>query len=312
MSIERVSNLTKADFIESFLKPGVPVVVSDGMKNWDLNRFTPESLTRDFGEEDVQVYDDLFGLQDVIPLRSYLKNHFNKKISDPRSKLYVRWYTKLKDVDFVWSDHVFDRLKDAWNHPYFIPNSSLIVPFCPNGHQLSPIDSQFPYKGLFISGRGARTRLHRDPWNSSAVLCQLFGKKKIYLYDREQTNYVTNGKEFVDVLVPDLAKFPNFPKATRLAELTLSPGEMVFFPWGTFHDVTSETDSVSITWNFLSDCNLEEFCNHVRKYPDEGELQVVKYFLKNHIATDASAEDIIRFATSKVSGHLGPSLPNYR
>jgi hypothetical protein len=290
--VERRSGLTREVFISEFLASRRPVIITDAMSDWQLSRFTPESLVRAFGNEEVQIYDDLFSLQRTSTLRRYVKQHVNKPESAPRSTEYVRWYTQLKDVEFVWADAAFARLRDAWDMPYFFPDSSMVVP--PSAGVLNPAEARFPYKGLFVSGRGARTRLHRDPWNSDALLCQLYGKKVITIYGADQTERLTSGHDFVDPGAPDEQRFPTFSKAKAAYRVTLEPGEIILFPGGSFHDVTSLTDSVSITWNFLHACNLHRFCEHVAKHPQEPELDIVRFFLKESLPPAASAEDILR------------------
>lgn len=292
MSVKRVTNISETEFIENYLSPGIPVVVTDAMKEWDIDKFSPSAMIKLFGNEYAQVYDDLFALQDVQTLEEYISEHFNQPESSPRCQRYVRWYTQLKDVDFLWADHIFEKIKPFWTNPYFLPNTNMIVPPVNDTGTVCPTAIQFPYKGLFVSARGSRTRLHRDPWHSNAILCQFYGEKLVKLYDRAQTNYVTDGSRFVDPLAPDLQAFPDYEKAVQLDEFILAPGEMVFFPRGVFHDVTCVTDSVSITWNFVHAVNKPHFLNHLASYPKEGELTTLRYFLKSHIPENADAEQI--------------------
>lgn len=292
MPVNRVTNISETEFIENHLIPGIPVIITDAMNNWNIEQFSPSSLIKLFGDEFVQVYDDLFALQAVQSLEEYITENFNQPTSSPRCQRYVRWYTQLKNVDFLWADHIFEKIKPFWGNPYFLPNTNMIIPPVNEHGTVCPTEIQFPYKGLFISGRGSRTRLHRDPWHSNAILCQFYGEKLVKLYDREQTNYVTDGTRFVDPLAPDLRAFPDYEKAVQLDEFILAPGEMIFFPRGVFHDVTCATDSVSITWNFVHAANKPHFLEHLARYPDEGELTTLRYFLKHRLPEDANAEQI--------------------
>ena len=308
MAIDRVRGLSEADFIKNYLNPGVPVVVKDAMENWNIAQFHPQAISNSFGDEFVQVYDDLFALQNVQTLNEYLAENFSRPASEPRCQRYVRWYTQLKDVEFLWADHIFELLKPHWSKPYFLPNTQMIIPPVTASGTICPTESQFPYKGLFISGRGSRTRLHRDPWHSNAVLCQFYGEKLIKLYDRNQTDHVTDGEHFVDPLNPDLNKFPNFPRAALLDEFILAPGDVIFLPRGVFHDVTSVSDSVSITWNFVHAVNKPHFLAHIARYPQEKELGTARYFLKTRIPAEAGAEQIKQYVESHFSD-LAPTEP---
>jgi hypothetical protein len=296
--IRRVEKISKEEFLQNNIIGNFPIIITDAMSDWDLSRFQPASLKKEFGSEFTQVYDDLFDLQNVASLESYLDANFNKPNID--CKNYARWYTKLKDVDFLWSDDVFDSLKDAWSHPYFLPQDSLLVPLLEEGKEKSITAYRFPYKGLFISGKGSRTRLHKDPFHSNAVLCQLYGKKDITLYAPDQEQYVMNADEFVNIINPDLNKFPKFPSAKVHTKVTLSAGEIILFPAGWFHDVTCVTDSISITWNFVHASALEELTNHLRKNPNDSEIEILRFFLGDQISSTATVNEIIAILEKSV------------
>jgi hypothetical protein len=295
MKIKRVSQLSKQAFMDEYLIPHQPVIVTDAMDSWDIEKFRPEHLDRAFGHYDVQIYNDLFELQTIDTLNTYLHDNFNKPAGVERSHEYIRWYSQLRDVDFYWSDEVFLSLKNAWSHPYFLPEDSFVIPNAAAGMKADVTECRYPYRGLFISGKGARTRLHRDPFNSNAVLCQFHGAKKLYLYAPDQERYVMNGKEFVDIDEPDLRQFPDFPKAVCSYEDVLVPGEVVFFPAGWFHDVTSESDSISITWNFVHATETAGLHEYIDRHRSDDQLEIVRFFLKDKVGGEADAQEIIDF-----------------
>ncbi|OQP46202.1 cupin-like domain-containing protein [Niastella populi] len=300
MKLDRVRDLTKERFVDEYLLPHKPVIITDAMDNWDIDKFGPVQLEKAFGDLEVQIYNDLFELQTIDTLGTYLKDNFNKPVNEERSHEYIRWYTQLKEIDFYWSDAVFKELEKSWCHPYFLPNDSFAIPYGLDGKQINANEELFPYKGLFISGKGARTRLHRDPFNSNAILCQFYGEKKIFLFDPEQAEFVMNDNEFVDIAKVDYDKFPQYAKATCTYEDTLAPGEIIYFPAGWFHDVTSATDSISITWNFVYVSELQALCAYVEKHPNDDQLEILKYFLKDMIDQDADAEAITDFLKKTV------------
>lgn len=297
MEIKREISLSKKEFMEKYLIPNMPVIVTDAMIGWDVKRFQPESLKKEFGDEFVQVYDDLFDLQNVKSLEEYFEKNFEKNFDDSSIE-YTRWYTKFKEMDFFWSDDVFDTLKESWNTPYFLPTKSFLIPFCENGKKISSNESAFPYKGLFISGKGARTRLHKDPFNSNAILCQLYGQKEIVLYAPDQKEFVTNKNgEFINP--KNKKQHENFSKAEYTYKTVLSPKEIIFIPAGWFHDVTSITDSISITWNFVHSSESKNFYNYIKNNPRDPGMETVKYFLKYYLPKDSDVDDICNFINEK-------------
>jgi len=299
MRIERVNNLSEQDFLAEYLLPGRPVIVEDAMAGWDVASFQQEALLRKFGNCQVQVYNDLFDLQTIDRLEGYLKKNFNR--TDGQSAHhYVRWYSRFKDVDFIWSDEVFKALEDRWAHPYFLPDTSFVVPYSKGDDKVRINEKRYPYKGLFISGKGARTRLHRDPLHSDAILCQFYGEKKVTLIPPSQEGLVMENGEVVDIQNPDLARFPRFPGAEIPYVDVLAPGEVILFPAGWFHDVTCLSDSISVTWNFIHVSGAERFIQHLQDYPQDQQLEVVRFFLRDELDAWATAEEIIEFVREKI------------
>ncbi|WP_062055769.1 cupin-like domain-containing protein [Aquimarina longa] len=299
MKVPRVKSITEEKFIEEHIVSNKPVIVTDAMENWDLEKFKPEYIKKEFGHHKVQVYNDLFDLQTIQPLEKYIDANFFRSEKEGLSKQYMRWYTKLKEVDFYWSDKAFDSLKNFWSQPYFVPSTSLAVPSTKGSDSKSITEYNYPYKGLFISGKGSRTRLHKDPFMSNAVLCQFYGQKHFYLYGPDKQKNVMNNGDFVDVKNPDLNKFPSFSDITHDYEDVLSPGEIILFPSGWFHDVTCVSDSISITWNFVHAKQLETLCNHIKNNPEDDQLEILKYFIKGEVSDTASAEEIISYFRKK-------------
>lgn len=288
MRIERVSGLAPADFVEQYVRPNRPVIVTGAMDGWPAReRWTPDYLADQVGDIEVQVYDDLFGLKDVMPLSDYLDTRFGLP-QDAASTEYVRGYSRLKAVDFFWADEAFERLRDDWATPGFLPQEGFLVPQGP-----APAErALFPYRGLFISSRGCRTRLHRDPWTTSAVLCQFHGRKQLLMYAPDQAPHLVNGDGFADVEAPDLQRFPSFHEARLAHRDVLEPGEVLFIPGGWLHHVTTLSDSISVTWNFLHESGREGLCRFLDEHPDDPEIDVMRFFLGSRVPAQAGAAEM--------------------
>ena len=278
-TIHRVHGLSVSDFVSEFLQKNRPVVVTGAMQDWKaLKEWRPESLSSRFGSQQVQVYGDLFRLAAITSLSEYLNKHFGKPPGGASSAPYVRWYCHMaKDERVPWADEIFDQFRDDWARPSFFPSSSFVLPFCPESGSLDPSRDWFPARGLFISAQGARTRLHKDPWCSDALLCQVFGKKKFVMYDPSQAAFLTHSGKTVDIEAPDLNVFPDFPRARATLQGTLEPGEIMLVPSGWFHHFNSVTDSISLTWNFVHSCRLREFLFYLLHGPDDNEKKQLAY-----------------------------------
>lgn len=276
--IERRKKITQEEFQKSYLQANRPVIITDGMDTWKAKElWTADYFKNNYGNETVQLYDDLFNLQDLITLNEYMDNYFGQ---ENKTKLvpYVRWYTRLKDYDFIWADAFFEKIKTYWHLPYFLPSNNYLLPYS-FAQDLDPNKDMFPAKGLFISAKGARTRLHFDPWCSDAILCQVYGQKLITLYNPAEKKSLCTEDETVDIEKPDLNKFPNFKQATPSFIDTLNPGEIVFFPSNWLHHVTTVADSISLTWNFVHQSTWPAFFNYLTNNRKPEDLEVIKYFL---------------------------------
>jgi hypothetical protein len=282
MNIERRPDLTQQEFINGYLRSNVPLIVTAATKDWNMS-WDLEHWAERFGEEPVQIYDDLFTLMDVDSLSSYLDRFTGEDAEQTLNgpQPYVRWYSKMKDVDFVWADSVFERISRHWHRPRFLPESNYLLPYSPE-RPLDPTKDLFPGRGLFISGKGARTRLHCDPWASDAVLCQLFGSKKIVMFSpgsvsEKQGHEVTSGgsDSSVEADKDRMQRSPDF-------EDILKPNEILYIPHGWYHAVESLTDSVSLTWNFVHQTTGVHYLRYLMS-PESGNSRDVLGFFLNPI-----------------------------
>jgi hypothetical protein len=255
------SELSVERFLTEYVLLNRPVVVTGDLELWDLaNRWMPAALERQFGDQLAQVYNNYFDLQSLMPLKRYLAQNFNKPTLEESASLpYVRWYTKMRDIKFFWADEIFAKLRSQWFVPTFLPKTGYLLPYTAPGAEANPVINHFPAKGLFISPRGARTSLHVDPWGSCAILCQLYGSKRWYLYAPDQSEYLRNDFGVVDVTRPDLKKFPAFARAQLNSTCTLKPGEIIYVPHGWYHQVQCESDAISLTWNFVHRATAASF-----------------------------------------------------
>jgi len=213
-----------------------------------------------------------------MTLRDYFARYWRRDTAPDKRVPYVRWYTKFKPIEFVWADDAFISLAPHWSLPYFLPNSQYLLPYCPPDRTLTPVWHQFPAKGLFISGAGARTRLHKDPWASDAVLCQMYGEKRVVMYSPDKEHALKSGGKVVDIEKPDPRVFTNFKNVTPDIEDVLRPGEILFIPAGWLHHVNSLTNSISITWNFVSIHRWTSFLSYLLSPLDEQDRAVLRYF----------------------------------
>jgi hypothetical protein len=298
MKSERRIAIDPHEFLTDYVMENRPVIVTGAMDSWSARtKWGPEYLISRFGDQQVQIYNDFFDLVDVASLKEYLKKNFGKPAGSVSTD-YVRWFMKFKECDFIWADEVFGQLQDDWHHPSFLPVNSFVLPFCPGPDTMSISTGAFPYKGMFISGAGARTRLHRDPWTTEALICQFYGSKKITLYAPDQDCYLRNGLDVVDPQAVDTVKFPHFKQAQVTYEDVLAPGEILYTPSNWLHDVTSLTDSISVTMNFLHACRLEQFLVFLKDESSAHDRELITFFLRPWLNKDSDVSEIASFLST--------------
>ena len=273
-----------SDFVEHHIAANQPVVVR-GL-DVDTDRWTPEAIAADLGDLTALVYGSLFDLEDIQTLQEYLEDWFGLGDdldlgSDEDEVPYVRWYNKLRDVEFAWGDEAFARVADRWRPPACLPRDRYVVPV---GDRVDPTVDHFPYRGLLVAARGARTRLHRDPFFSDAVVCMFHGVKDAVLYHPSRTAELTVPADeaagdtsfggFVDVRPDPLAP----PIIEPDLQGSVGPGDMLYVPNGWLHDVVAVDDSLSITWNFVHSAGARKFESYLAGSPEaDSEFEILRY-----------------------------------
>ncbi|MDI7203692.1 cupin-like domain-containing protein [Leptospira santarosai] len=292
--IDKIASITAKDFEINYIQKNQPVIIIDAQKTWNNDSvWTPKYLIENFGNEITQVYNNFFDLESFMSLKDYIAAYFNKQDIGPLEKIpYVRWYTKFRDVPFFWADALFEKLQMNWEKPYFLPTTNYVLPFSKSMQKTDPRTDYYPAKGLFISGRGAMTKLHIDPWASDSILCQVYGTKRWNLFSPEQGKYLSNGLGIVDLQYPDKTKFPNYEKAKPDFDFILEAGETIYVPHGWYHQVFTETDSISVTWNFVHKTNLSVFTEWLKAEKSDKDKSILEFFYKYFTSGPPTMENI--------------------
>lgn len=301
MKIERLKDVDQDVFMSDYMVGNRPVIIADALTDWALaERWTPDYFLRNFAEEKVQVYNSYFDLKSVRKLGAFLRERFNQP--ETRTNVpYVRWYTKLRDVEFFWADAAFARFSENWAAPYFLPTTDYLFPFAPAPNTIDPTLDHFPARGLFISERGGRTGLHVDPWGSDAVLCQLYGRKTWRMYSPDQAPLLQSEDQVVDLDNPDLSRFPRASEARPTCEFVLEPGDTVYVPHGWYHVAYTDTDSISLTWNFVHRTGADAFLEWLERPRSKIDDEILRFFFSPALGPVVSTERLKEL----VAAHFG-------
>ncbi len=104
------------------------------------------------------------------------------------------------------------------------------------------------YVQFFMGGTGSLTPLHFDTLYTNNLFFQVVGRKKFFLIPAEQKrNCYVEGWRWAkfNPSKPDFEAYPNAAETTPV-ELILEPGDVLFIPAGTLHQVHGLSFSISI------------------------------------------------------------------
>ena len=262
-SVPRRGHLSREEFAREFLRPDRPVVVEDGARSWAaLSHWTPDFLRTRFGELNVTLQGDQFSSLGTMRLADFLDRV--EELEGLRSAdfdltqpvPYMRYASSFSDVDDL-NTAALSELSEHWERPYFLPPSLYVWP-------LDLVDSRpnrkrYPDFGVYISPRGAMTRLHVDTNRDCAVLCQVHGRKRGFLFPPGQDG------RWPSWYPPRPELPPRTPEAVALLdgerpeyggltafEFEIGPGDVLFIPKFWAHEVFTVSASVSVTYNFMN------------------------------------------------------------
>jgi hypothetical protein len=275
MPASQATRLDAATFAREHLGPRRPALVRGGLAEWELPPPWPLSwLTERFGGYRAPVYDTLFSLTGVSTFRAYVERFTGDAVE--RVPPYLRWFARQGPERLPWADEVFAALEGSWSQPSWLPDTDYVFPRTTG--RVDAASDPFPAKGLFVCGRGGRTRLHADPWHSDACLCQTTGLKRIAMFAPEDAGVLTSDGAVVDLDEPDEQRFPRWREATPVFDEVLEPGDAVYIPAGWYHSAEALSDSCSITWNFVHAEHAESFERFLES--GGGDDPAVSWFLK--------------------------------
>jgi Cupin-like domain len=252
---------SRGQFLEEFLVPGRPLVARGALGSWPAAPpWGLAELTRRFGDAPVPVFDTLFSLQRVSRFADYIAAHTGAAVTGVPP--YLRWFTRYSRERLPWADEAFAEFADEWSMPSWLPDSGYLFPLT-----RGPVDAArnaFPARGLFVCGTDGRTRLHVDPWASDACLCQVTGSKRFMLFPPAEGALLSDATAIVDLDHPDERRFPLWRQAVPVIDEVLHPGDAIFIPAGWYHTAVAQSDSVSITWNFVHRVHEGRFGAYLR------------------------------------------------
>lgn len=218
--------MSRKDFTPEYLSGSVPVLVTDGLADWPcLGRWSPKNLADVGGQIHVRLAGSRSGIfsNDQFFLEDVSLKTVVDMITDGRDS--IRYYCILRNIP----QHIPQLLQDLRFPPPTEPSRM----------------------NLWFGSSGTVTSLHFDIANG--LFAQVYGSKRFTIFSPNETSHLypfpnsskTNHMSPIDVEKPDVQQFPLFAGARPIA-FTIRQGQLLFLPAFWWHDVRSQSVSVSV------------------------------------------------------------------
>jgi hypothetical protein len=237
-SIKRIARISVKKFVNDYLAPRKPVVLTGMTKNWKaLKLWSFEYLYSITGNIEVPIYKSRTMVFHPETGYAYDRVRATMPFRDYLDALYAGgsrngYCYYLATVPFTKQYPV---LADHIDFSHFFVESDELEP------------------NAWISATGTVTPLHSDPYEKHNFHAVITGEKRFVIYspdDRELlAPYAIEERipQFskIDIDNPDLKKFPDFPKAQGW-ECLLRPGDLLFLPMWWWHQVYTLSPAISV------------------------------------------------------------------
>jgi len=253
MNIERVGGISARDFIERFVAPRKPVVLTDAISDWPaLGLWTPDWFHTTWGDRVVRCR----GAKGNAPLRldDYIESLTTSTETAPAP------YLRNVNIQTDWPELA----NDISPRCRFTATDWLSSRLMPKGW---PRVARH-LNQLFISGAGTTIPLHFDEWMMHAFISNVYGDKEFTLFPPDQTPYLYPKDDYYLVSrIPnpyavDHQTFPLYEKAAT-ASITIGAGESIFLPCGWWHTTRTVSPCISVSSNFVDDTNWNAFVDEL-------------------------------------------------
>jgi len=229
-TIERRCDPTPAELFAGPWASGTPFVVTDLVPRWPaFGRWSPADLRARFGDVEIEAstnreadphYDIRFSRHAE---RMRLDAFVDRVLARPHSN----------DIYLIANNHNLERdrlapLFDDIVQPAYLDPSRVVGS-----------------SALWFGPAGTITPLHHD--TSNILLCQVSGRKRVYLVDPTEPALLARANGvYCELDVPDVRE--QLPDV-RVFELELAPGEALFIPLGWWHEIHALDVSITVALN---------------------------------------------------------------
>lgn len=227
--IEKVSQISKEDFLINYFKPQKPVVIERFVEDWPaIKKWNLDYMSKIAGDKIVPLYDD----RPVDHTHGFNEPHLKMKLSEyielikarPSNYRIFLWNI-LKEVPVLQED---------FSYPDFGLKLLKKVPM------------------LFFGGANSHTFMHYDIDLANIFHFHFEGEKEVLLFEPNQRDFLYKipysliTREDIDFLNPDFEKWPALEQASGYTT-QLQHGNVLYMPEGYWHYMQYITPGFSMS-----------------------------------------------------------------
>ncbi len=227
--IPRIKHITKAQFLEEYVKPQKPVVIEQLIQDWRAyEKWDLEYINTIAGHKTIPLYDDR-------PISS------DRKFNEAHTQMLMKDYIALLK-------------KGPTNYRIFLYNLFKESPELQKDFTYPDLGLKFMKKMpmLFFGGMGSKVVMHYDIDLANILHFHFNGEKKCILFPPSESKYLYKiphalmAHESIDFSNPDFEKWPALKHAKGYVT-NLKHGETLYMPEGYWHQMTYLTPGFSMS-----------------------------------------------------------------
>ncbi|KAL6080763.1 hypothetical protein STEG23_013953, partial [Scotinomys teguina] len=246
---ERVKPFTPEKAKEIIMSLQQPAIFRNMVFDWPARDWTAKHLSRVLQGQQIRFR---MGLRGTVPQFETACSYVDATLEE-----FLTWNGARSNVPGPFKDYDHSKFWAYADYKYFV---NLFGDKADVFREVVWSDFGFPGRNgqestLWIGSLGAHTPCHLDSYGCNLVF-QVQGRKRWHLFPPEDTPFLYPTRipyeessvfSKINVVNPDLKRFPQFQKARRHT-VTLSPGEVLFVPRHWWHYVES-IDPVTVSIN---------------------------------------------------------------
>ena len=238
--VDKISGIQPEDFLKNYLKPGVPVVITDfisadspAWKKWNY-----DYLKEIAGDIKIDVYgkeEESMDRAASAPVGQMTFAEYLDLISKEPTELRLFLFNLLKIRPELKQDVIYNDVTGG------------------------KVLQWLPF--MFFGGEGSSTRNHFDIDMSHVFISQFQGLKRIWLFPNDQSDLMYKlPYNFHSIANPKYSNEEEFPGIKYLEgyEAVIHPGETLYMPAGWWHYIQYETEGYSISVRALANSISEK------------------------------------------------------